>query len=167
MGTSSHDQALPRQEIPCRDPVSTAYTSLCRDKERSCRDIKFLVASALYHDRILSIATEFYLSRQMSPVAHAPLSCAPKACRALLTWSIAPSWSGLSCAHDLPYRGQICCDLKIICRDRNSPYPSQLHRDIKLLCRDIISPCIGQLCRNLNYSVETEFLLALANSVMT
>ena len=30
------------------------------------------------------------------------------------------------------------CDLKVLCRNRNSPYPGQLYRDI-------ISPCLGQL----------------------
>ena len=49
-------------------------------------------------------------------------SCAPSLiCRAYLAWSVMRAW---------PSHTQLCCDLKILCRDRNSSYSGQLYRDI-------------------------------------
>ena len=45
--------------------------------------------------------------------------------------------------------GQLCRDLDILCRDRNSRYLGQLYHNIDLLCHDIISPCLDQLCCDL------------------
>ena len=87
IGTSSHDQALSRHEIPCRDLVSKTYTSLCRDKEKSYLNIKFLVASALCRDRIPLLRAHLYRARP-------GLSCA-------LGLTIVCAWFGLSRTLDL------------------------------------------------------------------
>ena len=64
-------------------------------------------------------------------------------------------------------RGQLCRNLKILYRDRNSPYPGQLYRDIELLCRNIISSCLGQLCRDIKILGRDKNLSSLANYVAT
>ena len=51
----------------------------------------------------------------ISPAARATLSCAPKASRARLAYSVV-------CAWPLLCRGQLCRDPKILCRDKNFPY---------------------------------------------
>ena len=89
-----------------------------------------------------SVATENSMSQQNSPLAGVTLSCAHKACRARLVYSVAHTWPPIC-------RGQLCHDRKILCRNRNSLYLGQLYRNIELLYHDIISPCLGLLCRDL------------------
>ena len=117
------------------DLVSTAYTSLCSDKEKSGRDKE----------------SPFLACRDRIPMSHAHL------CRARQRPVVRP-WPGMSYAHGLLCRdttqrrtvvhtslhklspvvcgrafcrGQLCRDLKILCHDRNSLYHSQLYHDIE------------------------------------
>ena len=73
--------------------------------------------------------------------------------------NLSRTWPSMLCPHGLRMpssvlgdrtfcRGQLCRDLKVLCRDRNSPYYGQLCRDIESLYRHIIPPYLSQLCRN-------------------
>ena len=80
----------------CRDLVPTTYT-LFRDKEKSYRDIKFLAASALCRNRVLSVATKFPCRARTSISRTQGLSCAPGlVCVTYLAWSVACAWPPLS-----------------------------------------------------------------------
>ena len=71
-------------------------------------------------------------------------------------------------------RGQICHNIKILCRDRNSPYPGQLYRDlellyryIKMLSRDRKSSQPGQLCCDIELLRCNTNLFIWPHSVVT
>ena len=98
-------------KFSCRDLVSTAYTSLCCDKEKSSRDIKFLAASALYRDMGFSFLP--VLCHDLKPyVATKKFPCQDNLCRdtkssvatlnlLLPSFPVTRAWPGLSCAHGL------------------------------------------------------------------
>ena len=116
-----------------------------------------------------SLSRQRFLYCDRIPLSDAHLCCArPR--------PVAYAWPSLSRAHGLLYhdttrhhtvvcasfptpslvlcsrafcRVQLCREIKILCRNRNSPYPGQLYRDIELICHDIIFSYLGQLYRDI------------------
>ena len=115
---SRHDSA-----VPCRDTTSTSRPKLSHDLERHV---------ATWEPQALP---KFVAHTSSSCMRPGLVVCAPRA--------LSPRLPGLVVYERAFCHGQLCYDLKILCRDRNSPYSIQLYCDIELLYRDIISPCFG------------------------
>ena len=132
--------------VPCHDTTSMSRPKLSRDLE-------YQVTTWEPPSLSKSVATENSLLRQNSLIARSPLSCAPKAYRVSLAWSVTRAWPPMS-RHNTAPHCRVCEPLYAQpCRVRQSflSWPTlswakehlclgQLCRDLGVLCRDKISP---------------------------